>query len=206
MLLHVFELSSDSILVKAGDHTFSYTGKPQHFIWERFGFKMHLPENALPSNKECQVSVKASPSIAFQLPNHTELVSGLYLIHCPVEQVCVEVQHCATQYSTLAFVGAEFTHVDPGRKHCYQFKILKGKLLSPNTEYESIQLDQSHSIVGIVYKQQSTSMKGSVRRYSAQLYYSSSGVHSWNVYFVIMWNLDVLFAVSILVGCRHLAH
>ena len=77
MLLHVFELSSGSILVKAGDHTFSYTGKPQHFIWERFGFKMHLPENALPSNKECQVSVKASPSIAFQLPNDTELVSAV---------------------------------------------------------------------------------------------------------------------------------
>ena len=186
------------MLAKPGEGTFSYTGKPQEFELKRSSLKMYFPRNALPSNvKECQVHVKASPSVDFLLPESTKLVSGLYLIHCPVKHVNVKVQHCATQYSSLAFVGAEFTPEETGRKHCYQLKILEGESFPQDARYGSIQLYHSHSIVGIVSEQQPPLMTESVRRYLARLYYSSSGVHSWNVYFVIMWNLDVLIAVSI---------
>ena len=167
---------------------------------------MYLPENVLPPGvEECQVRVKTSPSVNFRLPEDTELVSGLYLIDSPVKYVNVEVQHCAAKhdlYRTLTFVEAKCTQgALLHSKLFYQFKIRDGGLFPRNERYGSIQLSPS-SILGIVSKQHSTlpdpraCQPESLRRYLAQLYYSSKGVHSWDVYLVIMWNLDVLIAVS----------
>ena len=52
------------------DHTsFMYTSRAQSFEWLNRGFKLHLPEGALPPEaNECQVHVKASLSGQFQLP------------------------------------------------------------------------------------------------------------------------------------------
>ena len=200
LIFYVFELSS-GYLVKAGDHTITYTGEPM--TWEKFGFKVYLPKDALPPDiEECKVHFKASPFGYFHFPENSELVSGLYQIDCsskfekPVE---VEVQHCAAKrdlYHTLKFVET----AQPVKPH-YQFEILNGGSFHPSNLYGSIQLQLPNSfVVGVVSKHHSTDHRScqpeSLRRYSTRLYYSSGGIHTWNVYLVIMWKLDLLIAVS----------
>ena len=201
----VLELSSGSLVVKSGDHSFSrmYTGKPQNLTWQRFGLRMYLPGGVLPSNvKECQVRVKVLPSVNFQLPEDTELVSGLYLIDSPVKHVKVEVQHCVAKrdlYRTLTFIEAKGTlEASSHSELYYHFKIIDGGLFPQIDRYGTVQLSPS-SVVGIVSSlkpDHKACQTESLRRYLAKLYYSSSGIHSWNVYLVIMWNLDVHIAVS----------
>ena len=174
---------------------------------------MQLPKDALsPDVKECKLRVKVSPSGPFQLPDGSELVSGLYYINfvnCSLEHVKVEVQHCAKQgdlQNSLTFI--ECTQEDPlqtaQRK---QFKILGGGKF--HDRYGGIEL--SHScIVGITSKQHSTSMPAhrayqpnSSRKYFAQLYYINIGIHIWEAHFIITWMLDVLLSVSIQTSTMH---
>lgn len=174
---------------------------------------MHIPKNVLPSGlHECKVHVKVSPTGPFQFPEDTELVSGLYSIEftdfteCVMEPVEVELQHCAAAKQddeTLAFVEcAQEALPSEDRK---QFKELFGGTFSQHDRYGKIQLKLCHSslcsIVGIVSKQQpgltACQPKSSPRRYLAQVYYSSSGIQSWEVHFIITWKLDILLSVSI---------
>ena len=65
-----------------GSTSFLYCGKAVSFTWKDHGFKLHLPENALPSDvTECSVRVSAALSGQFQFPDDAELVSGIYSIH-----------------------------------------------------------------------------------------------------------------------------
>ena len=85
--------------VKVIDHiSFTYTGRAHSFNWRRFGFKIHIPDHALPPGvNEYQLHIKASLSGQFQFPEDTEYVSGIYWIASPYtfeKPVTVEIQHC----------------------------------------------------------------------------------------------------------------
>ena len=197
------------------DHTsFTYTGKAQSFNWRRFGFKIHLPDHALPPGvNECQLHIKASLSGQFQFPDDTECVSGIYWIACPYtfeKPVTVEIQHCVTkpEYlqhpSSLTFIVAKCTQEDLP----YQFKILDGGVFSSNSRYGSIKLTQ-FSGVGTAFRPlhrpslmqrlglRPREHESDAKSYCARLYYSNSGNNSWEVYFAIMWNLELHISVSI---------
>ena len=193
------------------DHiTFTYTGRAQSFEWLNHGFKIHFPENALPPGVDgCRVHVKASLSGQFDFRRDEELVSGLYWLssrHVFTQPVTVEIQHCAQedlqQQSTLTYIVARCSQEDLP----YQFNTLEGGVFSPSSRYGTISLTH-FSGLGIASQpraRQSLMQKFSrkvrhthEKTYCAKLYYRSSSVHSWQVYFVIMWDLELHISVSL---------
>lgn len=174
------------------------------------GFRLHLPENALPPEvNECQVHVKASLSGQFQVPENMELISGIYWIatsHNFTKPVTVEIQHClsgANHSSSLTYITANCAQEDLP----YKFSALIGGEFAPSSQYGSISLTHFCG-VGIAYRApQYPSLiqrlfrrpqVSNVKSYYARLYYSSSSILSWEIYFVIMWNLELHITVSIL--------
>ena len=173
------------------------------------GFKIHFPENVLPPGvDECRVHVKASLSGQFDFPRDAELVSGLYWLssrHVFTRPVTVDIQHCAQedlqQQSRLTYIVASCSQEELP----YQFKTLEGGVFSPSSQYGSISLthfsglaitSQPHSRQSLLQKLTRKIRHTRVKRYCAQLYYSSSGVHSWEVYFAVMWDLKLHINVS----------
>ena len=169
---------------------------------------MHLPENALPPGAEkCEVHVKASLSGQFQFPERMELISGIYWISAPykfAKPVTIEIQHClraehAQYLSSLTYIVAKCTQENLP----YNFKILSGGVFSPSSRYGSISLTQ-FSAFGITSLLRLTSLMRwlpslmqwpHVKSYCARLYYSKRGSHSWEVYFAIVWDLELHITV-----------
>ena len=200
-----------------GHTSFTYTGRAQSFEWVDHGFKIHFPENALPSDvDECRVHVTASLSGQFQFPDDTELISGIYWIATPHEftkPVTVDIQHCSTRStrtdhpSSLMYIVAKCTQEDLP----YMFNPLNGGVFAPSSRYGSISLThfsglgiasrsprRSSLIQRLVRRRpQDESEISNVKSYCARLYYRSSGILSWEVLFAIMWNLEI----HIEVGC-----
>ena len=188
--------------VEVIDHTsFMYTGQAHSFEWKRFGFKIHLPANALPPEADnCQLQLKASLSGQYQFPENVKLISGIYWITSPykfTKSATVEIQHCTAKHlSNLTFIVAKSTQEDLP----YQFEILSSGAFSPSSQYGSIQLTHFSGVAVAFFKSMMQWLGLSTyqpRNYCAQLYYSSSGVHSWEVYFVIVWDLELHISVSI---------
>ena len=154
--------------------------------------------------------MKASLSGQFDFPRDAELVSGLYWLssrHVFTQPVTVDIQHCAQeglqQQSRLTYIVASCSQEELP----YQFKTLEGGVFSPNSRYGSISLShfsglaiasQPHPHQSLVQKFSRKVRQTHVRSYCSRLYYSSSGINSWEVYFVIMWDLELHMAVSIL--------
>ena len=144
----------------------------------------------------------------FDFPRDAELVSGLYWLssrHVFTQPVTVDIQHCSQeglqQQSRLTYIVARCSQ----EKLPYQFKTLEGGVFSPSSRYGSINLthfsglaitSQPHSCQSLLQKLTRKIRHTHVKRYCAQLYYSSSGVHSWEVYFAVMWDLELHINVS----------
>ena len=157
---------------------------------------------------ECQIRIQASLSGQFQFPEDTEMLSSIYWVTCPhkfAKPVTVEIQHCVTKPehlqhpSSLTFVVAKCTQKDLP----YQFKTLDGGVFSPGSRHGSIELTQS-SALGVVLQSvmqwlgiRSYQPQIDPKNYCARLYYSRSGIHSWEVYFAITWDLELHISVSI---------
>ena len=204
--LHLGYLRGVDVIDKT---SFIYTGKAQSYEWRRFGFRMHIPENALPPEvDECRVHVKVSLSGQYQFPEDTELVSGIYWIATPhkfAKAVTIEIQHCSnTEHpSSLTYIVAKCTQdVLP-----YHFSILSGGTFSPSSRYGSIDVTHFSGVaIASRYPRRPSLVQrlgirrhqglSNVKRYCARLYYSRSGVHGWEVYFAIMWDLELHVAVS----------
>jgi len=184
-------------------------------MWVNHGFKLHVPQDALPPEvKECRIHIKASLSGQFQFPEDMELVSGIYWIatsHNFTKPLTIEIQHCLSgtdHPSSLMYITAKCTQEDLP----YKFNTLNGGVFAPSCRYGSISLthfsgvgiasrSQRHQslIQRLVHRRsQVESEVSNVRSYCARLYYSSSGTLSWEVYFAIMWNLELHIAVSYL--------
>lgn len=172
----------------------TYNGLSQSLEWLKHGFKMHFPENALPPGiDDCQVLIKASFSGQFNFPRDTELISGIYWIssqHIFTRPVTVEIQHCIQKDiyrpSSLTYIVTKCSQ----KSLPYQFKTLDGGVFSPSSQYGSIDLTRFSGLA-------ISSHQTHVRSYCARLYYNSSGIHGWEVYFTIMWNLELHIAVSV---------
>ena len=74
-------------------------GKEESFDCSEYGFKLHVPNGALPeTHSECTIRVQVNPYGQHKLPEKGTLVSALYEISCPVKlrkPVQLEMQHCA---------------------------------------------------------------------------------------------------------------
>ena len=159
-----------------------FPGKPVTYAWHGHGLWLHIPADALkPRASPLTMIIQASLSGHFQLPDDTELVSGIYWVAFPQrfhQPVTMKVQHCAylehpDQLSSLFFITARCNQ----ETLPYQFMKIPGGVFSTDSSYGTIQL--SHfSGVGVVRKGKGKSKgrgkkgeEGEEKRYSAHTYY-----------------------------------
>jgi len=184
--LRGFESFAETSFIITGSHS-------QTFEWQGYGFKLHIPEGAVPGDHtECRVDIKAGLSGQFSFPDDSQLVSCVYWISCSqkfLTSVTLDIEHCAAvqdsfQSSSLCFVAAKCsqTHLP------YQFKELKQATFSPQSSFGSLQVSQFSFFGVIAYK-----MCWWLRRYRAIFQYTKGKINQWWLYFFITWNLS---------GCR----
>ena len=184
-----------------------FPGRPVTYMWHGHGLRLHIPADALkPRESPLTMIIQASLSGHFQLPDDTELVSGIYWVSFPQEfyqPATIEVQHCAylehpDQLSSLFFITASCNQ----ETLPYQFKELPGGVFSPDSSYGTIQL--SHfSGVGVVRKKGKGKGKGrgkkeeeaEEKRYSAHTYYIPQAATTWLMHFTIVCDLELCLKV-----------
>ena len=60
------------------------TNEAMNFLLKDYGFKLHIPENALPEGvSEYLVNIEVSLAGQFELPKEYELVSAVYWVRTP---------------------------------------------------------------------------------------------------------------------------
>ena len=98
-------------------------GKPLDYFWEDHGLRLYIPADALDaSTPTLTMKIQASLSGQFKLPDDMELVSGVYWISFPSEElkqpITLELQHCAhleqTEQTRLSFVTSKSKGVGEG--------------------------------------------------------------------------------------------
>ena len=166
------------------------------FVWKGYGFKMHIPENALPAGKtECVVHLAVTlPTIKqFDLPDNAIPVSAFYDISAPsgFGPVTVEIQHCVctSQGAALSFIIS--TNDMP-------FEYMKGGELNPeNRSYGRVQVEHfSKKRLALVSKKRKSGTEPSPRCYCAQLFYETKEHLQWLLHFTITCDLEVCKTVS----------
>ena len=124
--------------------------KEQSFEWKGYGFRIHIPKGALPTDiSECTIHITASLSGQFQLPEGSELVSGVYWLSCPVQfakPVTLDIQHCVAierpqQRHFLSFVRSKCSQ----KQLPYKFRVVEGGIFAPGHSYGSISVTEFSS-------------------------------------------------------------
>ena len=100
--MYIFVCISYIILVLA-EKSLQVTNEEQHFVWEEYGLRLHIPHNSLPDDcSHCHLKIAASLSGNFKLPEDGVLVSAVYSFTHGLgdrqlrNPVTLEIQHCAT--------------------------------------------------------------------------------------------------------------
>jgi len=165
-------------------------GRPLTYYWKEHGLRIHIPAGALQPNIPPQtMSIQASLSGYFQLPEGMELVSAVYWVafrrrfSCPVT---VEVQHCGSlehsgQPSSLCFITAKCTQ----ETLPYCFTPLPGGLFSADSSYGAIDLTHFSGVA----------VAGESKEYSLRTYYIRQGPMTWLTHIVVISNLELCLKV-----------
>ena len=167
-------------------------GTPLTFEWN--GMKLHIPANTLEQGTSTQImTIQASLSGQYQLPDDTELVSGIYWVAFPQRfsrPVTMELQHCAylehpDQFSSLFFLTAKCNQ----KTLPYQFQPLPGGVFSTNTSYGAIEL--SHfSGMGVAMR------KRKRKHYTGHIFYiPQATITTWLMHFTIVCDLELCLKV-----------
>ena len=170
----------------------------QVFHWEKYGFKMSVPQGSLEANSTCDVAFKAIAHGQFQFPKNTQLVSGVYAIAMTrklLQPATIEVEHCVhlksiEQCSRLSFAKAYCTQKDLP----YTFEPLKGGHFIPESNVGRISLSR-FSQVAIVQEGVSP---GSDHVYLSQLlqYHMSLQPPEWFIVFLVTKGLKLTAEVT----------
>ena len=99
------------------EKTVLVTNQKQNIVWEGYGLRLHIPSNSLPEDcSQFELKMAVSRLGQYKLPTDDGiLVSALYSFHHTLgdkelrQPVTIEMQHCATNSSTLSIVQAEDT-------------------------------------------------------------------------------------------------
>ena len=170
-------------------------GRDYH--WKNHGLKLEIPEDALESNTPQAMSIQASLSGHYELPDNMELVSGVYWFTFPgkfSQPVILELQHCASldlpkDMLSLAFVSA---YDMPGTVH-HEFQPVPWGAFPIGSRYALIELNQV-SGMGIGIGRRRRKVEGG-RLCIAQTYYMTESATRWLAHIVIGWDLDLYFKV-----------
>ena len=172
---------------------------PQVFHWEKYGFKMSVPQGSLEASETCDVAFKAIAHGQFEFPENTQLVSGVYAIYMPrklLRPATIEVEHYVPLKSTeqcnhLSFVRAYCTQKDLP----YTFKALEGGHFSPDSSVGKISLSR-FSLVAIT-QEGSAAVLDDDHTYLAHLNYYLISLQppKWAVVFLITTRLRLIVEV-----------
>ena len=168
--------------------------------WKGHGLKLHIPADSL---KSCvstvTMTIQASLSGQYKLPDDTELVSGIYWVAFPqrlCRPVTMELQHCAhleypEDVCSLYFLTAKCNQ----KTLPYQFQPLPGGVFSTTSCYGAIDLCH-FSGVGVGWRRKK-------KHYTAQIFYipQISTLTTWLMHFTIFCNLKLSQKVCILHAC-----
>ena len=99
------------------EKTVLVTNQKQNIVWEGYGLRLHIPSNSLPEDcSQFELKMAVTRLGQYKLPTDDGiLVSALYSFHHTLgdkelrQPVTIEMQHCATNSSTLCIVQAEDT-------------------------------------------------------------------------------------------------
>ena len=185
-----------------GEEELLVTNKTISFHWKDYGFKLHVPENALPEGTpEYVFNIKASLSGQFELPKGYELVSAVYWVTTPgrfTKPVTIEVQHCANfiEASQLHFVRTSCSQ----KSLPYKFEMIDGGSFSLGSKYGV--LSTTH-FSGTGIAKEVTPGEHSCQ-YCAQVYFTVKHLqdHWYYCHFVVTKDLEMCFAVSEQIVCN----
>ena len=181
------------------------------YMWEGRGLKLDIPPNALePGTPTLSITIQASLSGQYELPDDTELVSGIYWMSFPQrfsQPVTMELQHCAhlkdpDQLSSLFFVTARSNQ----ETLPYLFEELPGGVFNIDNSYGTIKL-RHFSAVGVVVKKgkgkgkvrEKKGEEGKEKHYAALTYYIRQSPTTWLMHFTIVHDLELSVRV-----CMHI--
>ena len=199
MACNVLSIDNLREVTVVAEDLFTIAGdRPQVFHWEKYGFKMSVPQGSLEADETCDVAFKAIAHGQFQFPENTQLVSGVYAIAMTrklLRPATVEVEHCVCLKSTeqcnhLSFVKAYCTQKDLP----YTFKPLEGGHFSPESSVGKISLNKFSQVA---ITQEGVSL-GSNHIYLAQLlqYHVSLQPPEWFIMFLVTKGLKLTAEVT----------
>ena len=126
-------------------------GKSLNYLWDKYGFEIFIPAGAFSTTKVVTLSIQASITGDYQLPNDDVLVSGVYSLslHPAMEKfhknVSLTIQHCASSdRSSLSFVTADSTQDTLP----YIFGPLEGGIFTDSEGHGVIEVDH-FSLYGV---------------------------------------------------------
>ena len=177
-----------------GEEELLVTNETMNFQWKDYGFKLYVPENALPEGTpEYSVNIKASLSGQFELPKGYELASAVYWVTTPgsfTKKVTIEAQHCANfnKPSQLRFVQSA--------QKCppYKFEVVEGGSFILGSKY-GVLTTTHFSGTGIAKKVKPGEHSC---QYCAQVYFTVKHLpsHWYYCHFVVTKNLKMCLTVS----------
>ena len=176
-----------------------FPGKLFNFKWEGHGLELYIPEGSLdPDTPPSTLSILATVSGHYQLPDQTDLVSGVYWISPSLKfsqahSATLKLQHCANiehadELDSLVFVTAKCSQ----KTLPYNFKEIPGGVFSIDDSEGRVELTH-FSGFGIGRKK---SRRRNKKFYAVRTYYIPQGTNDWLTHVVIVWNVDTYLKVS----------
>ena len=180
-------------------------GTPLTYEWKGHGMKLYILADALKPGTPAQtMTIQASLSGQYQLPDDAELVSGVYWVAFPrrfSQPVTLELQHCAylehpEDVSSLFFVRAKCSQ----KNLPYQFQALPGGAFSTNTRYGAIEL-RHFSGVGLARRkrkrkqEEGNEAKKERKYYIGKIFYIPQTNITWLMHFTVICALDLSLKV-----------
>ena len=178
----------------AGEIGFVIAGNEAQILhWKCFGFKLHVPKNALKSGvRDCTIYVKALlPNNYFELPQNTQLISAIYHISISPPNILkkavdIEIQHCCKLVEASQempwFVTSTSALWEPP-----SFSYIDGGHFSNENTYGRIMLHH-FSWLAIVW--QGILSLFSVR-YCIKVYQKSASLTTKYIHIILIKNLEV---------------
>ena len=168
-------------------------GKPLTYHWVGHGFKVHIPAGAISSESgPVTLSVQASLSGDYQLPDDRVLVSGVYwlALQPPVkfnEKVTITIQHCGTnaKAAPLSFVKAKTTPLTLP----YRFMALPGGSFS-DPRYGVMEVDHFCGVAA-------SGKQNAARIYAFSTYYIPKQLNAYEAHITVTPDLYLHLKVGL---------
>ena len=171
------------------------TNEELSFVWKDHGFKLHVPENALPKDtSKYLVNIRVSLAGQFELPEGYELVTAVYWVAASgkfTKPVTIEVRHCAnfSEPNQLHFVRTSCSQ----KTLPYKFKVVDGGSFTLGSKYGV--LSTTHFSGTGIAKEMTPGEHSCL--YCAQVYFTVKHLPDyWYCHFVVTKDVEMCLTVS----------